>query len=116
MNQKVEPYSNSRVIVVGILAATFFAIMSMGFLILQATGNDDHIAGRILSVDGAALVIQGARGDVTELVLPTEFELRGVQEGKSLVVGQHVMVRGTFETDGQFSVERLRLIEGPPKR
>lgn len=116
MNKIIEPYSNGRVIVVGILTATFFAIMSLGFLFLQATRNDDHIAGRILSVDGATVVIQGARGDVTELVLPTEFELRGVQADKTLNVGQHVMVRGTFASDGQFSVERLRLIEGPPKR
>jgi hypothetical protein len=116
MNMKAKPYSNRRVIVVGVLLATGFALLSLFFLFLQASEHHDRLAGRIIDVRSDAITIQDGRGYVTELVIAPDLDIRGVKDGELPQIGQHVMVRGDFEPDGTFDVDGMRIIEGPPKR
>jgi hypothetical protein len=69
----------------------------------------------VIAVQSETLNIQDAHGDVTVLKIARDAELRGVASIDVLVAGQHVMARGAFADNGDFVVDRLRLIEGPDR-
>lgn len=116
MKPRIRPYSIGQTLFAGLLIAAAFACLSFFMLVMQARSDDlHHRAGMILSTEDNLIHIQNARGQVTVLVVPDDARLAGVTATDALVVGQHVMTRGTFEEDGTFDVQSLRVLRGKPE-
>ena len=120
-----QPYSLRRTLAVGLGLAVGFALLSLFFLVLQAKGHDDRLAGEVIFVDAAAgqdqLILSNHRGEQTAVTLTRDAMFKGVEDLAEVSLGQHVMVRGTLDREGSetgrsFTATGLRIIEAPLPR
>lgn len=116
MSRKAKPYSVKQTIIVGLVVATGFALLSLMFLYMQAQNSAHRIAGKVIAISEGQLEIQNARGDVTVLNVAPDAELHGMTSLEALNVGQHIMSRGSFTEDREFEVDRMRVIRSPKPR
>lgn len=111
MTQRHKPYSTRSILVVGLIMAIGFSALSLLFLYMQARNTQHRVAGEVISISEGQIVISGARGRETVLIVAPDVPVRGVPSVSAIVVGQHIMTRGDFIEPGVFEVDGVRLLK-----
>lgn len=109
MKTPAKPFHLGKTVAVGLALAMAFALLSLFFLVVQVRNSQHRLAGEVISVVNDRITIQNARGNKTVLIVPPDAKLHGVTSLTALVLGQHVMTKGTF-ADEVFEVDRLRVL------
>lgn len=110
MTNRAKPFSLRRSLVFGIAAAVGFSLLSVFFFYLQAQNTQHRLAGEVIGIEGDVLTIRNARDVETALSVLPDARIRGIPEINAVLVGQHVMARGSYTEDGIFEADGLRLI------
>ncbi len=109
------PYSLKTLVLFGLGAAFLSLVFSISMLWLQAAGPDDHIAGRVVSVEENSIVIESGRGDTTTILITPETRIGDISPLSSLSIGTQVMAGGTFLDRETFRADGIRKFDKRPK-
>jgi hypothetical protein len=102
------PYPKRTIIITAFLTALFSVAFSGAILWYQADKSEEPIVGSVVSVEMSQIVIKGARGNLTTIVITPETKIRDISPLSTLATGTPVMAIGTFSDKDTFIAEGIR--------